>query len=80
MRCFFGAKKLMESRTPPPKRPRANLGPLVKTVAAAPEDVAVTIKAFGTVRASVVAAFDSLYVIGRRDGRWAVAARSSFAP
>ena len=29
---------------------------------------------------SVLAVFDSLYVVTRRDGRWGVAARSSFAP
>lgn len=29
---------------------------------------------------SVLARFDSLYIVTRRDGRWAVQARSSFAP
>jgi len=29
---------------------------------------------------SVTAEFDSLYIVSRRDGRWAVAGRSSFAP
>ena len=29
---------------------------------------------------SVLAVFDSLYIVAKRDGRWAVAARSSFAP
>ena len=29
---------------------------------------------------NVVAEFDSLYIVARREGRWAVAGRSSFAP
>jgi hypothetical protein len=29
---------------------------------------------------SVSAEFDSLYIVARRDGRWAVVGRSSFAP
>jgi RND family efflux transporter MFP subunit len=48
--AVVGAKKLMESRTPPPQKPRVHLGPLVKVVAATPEDAAVKVKAFGTVR------------------------------
>jgi hypothetical protein len=29
---------------------------------------------------SLIAEFDSLYIVSRREGRWAVAGRSSFAP
>ncbi len=52
-----------------------------KIVQSGPEKVHVAVR-FARYRAdgSVSAEFDSLYIVSRREGRWAVAGRSSFAP
>ncbi len=52
-----------------------------ETVQSGPDKVHVIVR-FARYRAdgSVSAEFDSLYIVARREGRWAVAGRSSFAP
>ena len=52
-----------------------------EVVQSGPEKVHVVVR-FARYRedGSVIAEFDSLYIVALRDGRWAVAGRSSFAP